>query len=274
MHSLFNRHSSMVIKTDEEIEKMRSSCELVSRVHELMASELKIGISGKELDKLAEEFIRDHKAIPSFKGYHGFPSTLCISPNYTVVHGFPKDLAFLTEKDIVSIDCGVYFDGYHGDCAYTYSFSGVEEATLKLLKATKESLYHAINYVKAGVRTGDLGFEIQRYCESQGYSVVRELVGHGVGKNLHEEPDVPNFGKKGKGVLLKKNVVIAIEPMINLGKKEVVTKDDNWTVNTKDLKMSAHFEHTVRVGLDKSEQLTTHYYCEEAIKKNKDLILV
>lgn len=253
---------------------MRKSCELVSRVHELIATELKIGISGLELDKLAEEFIRDNQAVPSFKGYHGFPSTLCISPNYTVVHGFPKDLVYLTENDIVSIDCGVYIGGYHGDCAYTYTFGRVAESTQKLLKVTKGSLYHAINYVKAGVRTGDLGYEIQRYCESNGFSVVRELVGHGVGRNLHEEPDVPNFGKKGKGVVLKKNVVIAIEPMINFGKKEVVTEKDDWTVNTKDKQMSAHFEHTVWVGLDKSEQLTTHAYCEEAIKKNKDLILV
>jgi methionyl aminopeptidase len=274
MHSLFNRQSSMVIKTDEEIEKMRKSCELVSRVHELIAQNLKVGISGLALDKMAEEFIRDNNALPSFKGYHGFPSTLCISPNYTVVHGFPKDLKTLIETDIVSVDCGVNFGGFHGDCAYTYTFSQVDEKTKHLLRVTKESLYHAINYVKAGIRTGDLGFEIQHYCEKNGYSVVRELCGHGVGRNLHEEPDVPNYGKKGKGVILKKNVVIAIEPMINLGKKEVVTESDNWTVNTKDRQMSAHFEHTVRIGLDKSEHLTTHHYAEEAIKLNKDLILV
>lgn len=264
----------MVIKTDEEIEKMRQSCELVSRVHELIAKNLKIGISGLELDKLAEEFIRDHNALPSFKGYHGFPSTLCISPNYTVVHGFPKNYIAHSEKDIVSIDCGVYFQGYHGDCAYTYAFSQVDKATQNLLKVTKDSLKLAVNYVKAGVKTGDLGAEIQQYCESKGYSVVRELVGHGVGKNLHEEPDVPNFGKKGKGVMLKKNVVIAIEPMINAGKKEVTTLSDDWTVDTKDHAMSAHFEHTVRVGLDSSEALTRHDWCEEAIKKNQELVFI
>lgn len=274
MHSVFNRHSAMIIKTDEDIEKMRKSCELVSLVHELIAKNLKLGISGQELDKLAEEFIRDNNALPSFKGYHGFPSTLCISPNYTVVHGFPVNLKAAIETDILSIDCGVNFGGFHGDCAYTYTMTGVDQKTQDLLKVTKESLYHAINFVKAGIRTGDLGFEIQNFCEKRGYSVVRELCGHGVGRNLHEEPDVPNYGKKGKGVMLKKNVVIAIEPMINSGKKEVVTLKDEWTVNTKDLQMSAHFEHTVRVGLDKSENLTTHLYAEEAIKNNKDLIFV
>ena len=238
-----------------------------------MAKELKLGVTGLYLDKLAEEFIRDHNALPSFKGYNGFPYTLCVSPNYTVVHGFPNDKPF-TEKDIVSIDCGVFAQGFHGDCAYTYCFSQVNDETKKLLKVTKESLNLAIKMVKAGVKTGDLGFEIQTYCEKNGYSVVRELVGHGVGKNLHEAPDVPNFGKKGKGTMLKKNVVIAIEPMINMGKKEVKTEKDDWTINTVDKKMSAHFEHSVKVGLDKSEALTRHDWCEEAIKLNKDLILI
>lgn len=252
---------------------MRESCELVSKVHELIAQELKIGKTGLELDKLAEEFIRDHHALPSFKGYHGFPFTLCISPNYTVVHGFPSNKPFV-DTDMVSVDCGVYFKGFHGDCAYTYAFGRVNSDTQNLMKITKKSLEIAVKYVKAGVRTGDLGFEIQHYCESNGYSVVRELVGHGVGRALHEAPDVPNFGKKGKGDLLKKNTVIAIEPMINMGKKEVYTDRDEWTVNTKDHKMSAHYEHTVCVGLDSSEALTRHDWCEEAIKNNKDLIFV
>lgn len=264
---------TLSIKTDEEIEIMRESSTLVSKVHELMAKELKIGNTGLELDQLAEEFIRDNGALPSFKGYHGFPYTLCISPNYTVVHGFPNKTPF-QPTDIVSIDCGVYYKGYHGDCAYTYAFGRVNDATIKLLEVTKQSLYLGIDCVKAGIRTGDLGNTIQMYCEKNGYSVVRELVGHGVGKNLHEAPDVPNYGKKGKGDILKKNSVIAIEPMINMGKKEVYTDSDKWTVNTKDHQMSAHFEHTVRVGLDGSEALTRHDWCEEAIKKNTDLIFV
>jgi methionyl aminopeptidase len=261
------------IKTDEEIEIMRESCELVSRVHELMAQSLKIGTTGLELDKLAEEFIRDHNARPSFKGYGGFPYTLCISPNYTVVHGFPSSVRF-TETDIVSIDCGVYYKGFHGDCAYTYAFGRVAADALSLMDITKKSLYLGIDFVKAGVRTGDLGNEIQTLCEKNGYSVVRELVGHGVGRDLHEAPDVPNYGKKGKGDILKKNTVIAIEPMINMGVKDVYTDKDKWTVNTKDHKISAHYEHTVKVGLDKSESLTRHDWCEEAIKLNKELIFV
>jgi methionyl aminopeptidase len=261
------------IKTDEEIEIMRQSCELVSKVHELMAKELKIGRTGLELDKLAEEFIRDCNAKPSFKGYGGFPYTLCISPNYTVVHGFPSNIPF-KETDMVSIDCGVYFKGFHGDCAYSYAFGRVDAETLKLMEVTKKSLQLGVSMVKAGVRTGDLGNEIQTYCERNGYSVVRELVGHGVGRDLHEAPDVPNYGKKGKGDILKKNTVIAIEPMINMGKKDVYTAQDKWTVNTNDHKMSAHYEHTVWVRLDNAEALTRHDWCEEAIKMNKELIFI
>lgn len=261
------------IKTDEEIEIMRESCELVSKVHELMAKELKIGRTGIELDKLAEEFILDHNAKPSFKGYGGFPYTLCISPNYTVVHGFPSNRPF-EATDMVSIDCGVYYKGFHGDCAYSYAFSRVAPETLKLLEVTKKSLQIGIAMVKEGVRTGDLGYEIQMHCEKNGYSVVRELVGHGVGRSLHEAPDVPNYGKRGKGEILKKNTVIAIEPMINMGSKEVYTTQDKWTVNTNDHKMSAHFEHTVWVRLDDAVALTRHDWCEDAIKSNKELILV
>lgn len=261
----------MIIKTEEEIEKLKKSSLLVSQVHALLASNLKVGVTGKYLDKIAEEFIRDLKAIPSFKGYGGFPATLCISPNYTVVHGIPNDIPF-KETDIVSIDCGVYYDGFHGDCAYTFAFSNVPLEVQKLLKVTKESLQIAIKTAKAGVKTGDLGFSVQKYCESHGYSVVRELVGHGVGRNLHEPPDVPNFGKPGKGTMLKKNAVIAIEPMINLGKKEVVMEEDKWTINTRDKKMSAHFEHTVRIGLDGAEPLTTHELLESELLKNSELL--
>jgi methionyl aminopeptidase len=261
----------MILKTDEEIEKIKESCLLVSKTLAEVAKHLKVGITGKELDKIAEAFILDHKAVPSFKGYRGFPATLCISPNYAVVHGIPNDVPF-KDTDIVSIDCGVYFNGYHGDSAYTFAFVNAPKEAASLMTATKESLNKGIDLVKAGVRTGDLGFEIQDYCEKRGYSVVRELVGHGVGRNLHEPPDVPNFGKKGKGVMLKKNLVIAIEPMINMGKKEVVMDEDDWTIITKDKKLSAHFEHTICVGLEKSVALTTHKFVEEAVLNNNELL--
>lgn len=252
---------------------MKQSCLLVSQTHALLAKNLKVGITGAQLDKLAEEFIRDNKALPSFKGYEGFPYTLCISPNYTVVHGFATDRPF-TETDIVSIDCGVYYKGFHGDCAYTYAFRNTSQDNLRLMKVTKESLYIGIEYARAGVKVGDLSHAIQVYCEKNGYGVVRDLVGHGVGRDLHEAPEVPNYGKSGKGPILKKNVCIAIEPMVNMGTKDVVTEADKWTVNTKDKKASAHFEHTVKVGLDKPEILTSHEYLEEEIKNNKDLIYV
>lgn len=263
----------MIIKTDEEVAIQRQSSLLVSRVHEMIASNLRVGVTGQQLDKLAEEFIRDHKAVPSFKGYGGFPYTLCISPNYTVVHGFATDRPF-KEDDIVSIDCGVYYQGFHGDCAYTYTFVDVGQEIKKLVQVTKAALYIGISYAKAGTRTGDLGNAIQQYCEKHGYGVVRKLVGHGVGRNLHEEPEVPNFGKKGKGPILKKNMVIAIEPMINMGTEEVVTLKDKWTINTKDLKPSAHFEHTVRVGLEGPDVLTDHSLAEAEIRQNKDLTFV
>jgi len=263
----------MVIKTDEEIEKIRKSSYIVSKVHELVAQNLKPGLTGVELDKMCEEFIRDHKATPSFKGYRGYPATLCISPNAVVVHGIPSRVAF-KEGDVLSIDCGTFLDGYHGDCAYTYALQGVNDEAIKLMQVTKESLYIGIAKAVAGNKTGDVGNAIQSFCEKNGYGVVEELVGHGVGKNLHEPPDVPNYGKVGKGVMLKKNAVIAIEPMINLGKRHVVQDRDNWTIWTRDRKISAHFEHTVAIGIDVSTPLTDHSYCEEAIKKNEYLVFV
>lgn len=261
----------MILKTDEEIEIIRESCLLVSKTLAEVAKHLKVGVTGKEIDKIAEAFILDHKAVPSFKGYRGFPATLCISPNHAVVHGIPNDVPF-KDTDIVSVDCGVLLNGFHGDSAYTFAFINAPKEAASLMIATKESLKKGVDMVKAGVRTGDLGFEIQDYCEKKGYSVVRELVGHGVGRNLHEPPDVPNFGKKGKGVVLKKNLVIAIEPMINIGKKDVVMDEDDWTIITKDKKLSAHFEHTICVGLDKSEALTTHRFVEEAVLNNNELL--
>lgn len=259
-------------KTDEEIELIRQNCLLVSKTLALVGSLLKVGNTGVKIDKLAEELIRDHGALPGFKGYGGFPSTLCISVNEQVVHGIPSDIPFLS-TDIVSIDCGVLHNGYYGDAAYTFAFGEVKEDVLKLLSVTKESLQRAIDQAVVGKRIGDVGYAIQQFTEKvHGYGVVRELVGHGIGQNLHESPEVPNYGKKGKGVLLKKGMVIAIEPMINLGGKEVRHSDDGWTINTKDKSPSAHYEHSVAVGVEQADILSDHIIIESAIKKNKELV--
>ncbi len=212
--------------------------------------------------EVAEEFIRDNGGAPSFKNYNGFPSSLCISVNDVVVHGFPGKYE-LRETDVISVDCGVYFKGYHSDSAYTYPLEGVNAETLLLLERTYDSLLLGIEAAKAGNRTGDIGHTVQSYVESFGYGVVRELIGHGVGKKLHEDPEVPNYGKRGKGVKLVPGMVFAIEPMINLGTKRVIQENDGWTIRTADHKPSAHFEHTVAVHEDRTEILTTHKYIEE-----------
>ncbi len=249
-------------KTDEEIQFIRESALILGKAHGEVAKRVKPGAKTKELDKAAEEFICDQGGSPSFKNYHGFPSALCISVNEVVVHGFPGDYE-LKETDIVSIDCGVKFKGFHSDSAYTYPLEKVSEATLKLLERTYESLIIGIEQAKAGNRMGDVSFAIQNYVEQFGYGVVRELVGHGVGKDLHEDPDVPNYGKRGKGVKLSPGMVFAIEPMINLGGKGVVQEKDGWTIRTSDRKPSAHFEHTVAIHKDRTEVLTTHEYIEQ-----------
>jgi len=213
------------------------------------------------LDKVAEEFIRGNGGIPSFKNYNGFPATLCISVNEVVVHGFPGNYE-LRDTDIISVDGGVYYKGFHSDSAYTYPLEGVGNETLLLLERTYDSLYKGIEQAKAGKRIGDVSHAIQSYVESFGYGVVRELVGHGVGKNLHEDPEVPNFGKQGKGMKLVAGMVFAIEPMVNQGTKNVVQENDGWTIRTADKKPSAHFEHTVGVFEDRTEVLTTHEYIE------------
>ena len=249
-------------KTDSEIEIIRESAEILGKAHGEVAKLVKPGIKTKELDKIAEEFILDHGGKPSFKGYNGFPSTLCISLNENVVHGFPGAYE-LVEGDILSIDCGVLYKGFHSDSAYTYPVGEVSEEISKLLRVTKESLYIGIEASRCGQRLGDVGFAIQNYVESHGFSVVRELVGHGVGKNLHESPEVPNFGKRGKGIKLKSGMVIAIEPMVNMGKRNVVQEADGWTIRTKDRMPSAHYEHTIAILEDSTEILTTHKYIEE-----------
>lgn len=249
-------------KTDEEIQLIREGAQILGKAHGEVAKRIKPGVKTKELDQVAEEFIRDSGGSPSFKNYHGFPAALCISVNETVVHGFPGAYE-LKETDVVSVDCGVKFKGFHSDSAYTYPLEKVSREVLDLLERTYECLYLGIAQAKAGNRMGDVSFAIQSYVEQFGYGVVRELVGHGVGKDLHEDPEVPNYGKRGKGVKLEAGMVIAIEPMINLGTKNVVQEKDGWTIRTSDRKPSAHFEHTVVVHKDRTEVLTTHEYIEQ-----------
>lgn len=250
------------LKTDEELVLLRESAQILGKAHGEVAKVIKPGVTTAALDKLAEEYIRDHGGTPSFKNYNGFPASLCISVNEVVVHGFPGKYE-LKETDIISVDCGVYFKGFHSDSAYTYPLEKVKEETLLLLERTYESLHRGIAEAKAGNRIGDVSFAIQSYVESFGYGVVRELVGHGVGKKLHEDPEVPNYGKRGKGVKIVPGMVFAIEPMINQGTRNVVQERDGWTIRTTDRKPSAHFEHTVAVHADRTEILTTHKYIEE-----------
>ena len=251
-------------KTEEEIDLIRKSSLLVAKTHAEIAGLIKPGITTLALDKIAEEFIRDNGGIPAFKGYGGFPNTLCMSPNEQVVHGIPNDRV-LIEGEILSVDCGVMMDGFYGDSAFTYEVGEVDDKTKQLLKVTKESLYKGIEMAVSGNRIGDIGYAVQKYAESFGYGVVRELVGHGVGKNLHESPEIPNYGRKGKGILLKEGLVIAIEPMINMGVKQIMQHNDGWTITTFDKKPSAHFEHTIVVRKGKAEILSSFKEIEEKI---------
>ncbi len=252
------------IKTDEEIEIQRQSSLLVGKTLAEVAKHIRPGITTRELDKVAEKYILSHGSIPGFKGYGGFPATLCISVNDAVVHGIPGDQA-LKDGDIVSIDCGVLMNGFYGDSAYTFAIGEVDKEILMLLQRTKESLDLAIEQAVAGKRVGDIGNAVQSYVEGFGYSVVRDLVGHGVGRNLHEKPEVPNYGRKGSGIKLKTGMVLAIEPMINLGVKEVIQEKDGWTIRTADSKPSAHFEHDVAVKNGKADVLSTFEYIEEVL---------
>lgn len=250
------------LKTDEEIQIIKLGADILGRTHGELARMIKPGVKTKDLDALAEEYIKDHGALPSFKNYNGFPASLCISVNDVVVHGFPGNYELL-ETDIISVDCGVYYQGFHSDSAYTYPLEGVSAETLDLLNRTYDSLGLGIEQARAGNRVGDVSFAIQSHVEGFGYGVVRELVGHGVGKKLHEEPEVPNYGKRGKGVKIMAGMVFAIEPMINQGTRNVLQDRDGWTIRTSDGKPSAHFEHTVAVREDVTEVLTTHKYIEE-----------
>lgn len=252
------------LKTDEEIELLRESNLLVGMTLGELAKWIAPGITTLKLDKIAEEFIRDHGAVPSFLGYGGFPNTLCVSVNEQIVHGIPSNYE-LKDGDIVSIDCGTLKNGFNGDSAYTFCVGEVAYDVRRLLKTTKESLYLGIEQAVESKRVGDISNAVQTYCEKKGYSVVRELCGHGVGKRLHEDPEVPNYGRRGCGPLLKSGMVIAIEPMINLGSRNIVIERDGWTTRTRDRKPSAHFEHTVAVREGKADILSSFKYVEEVL---------
>lgn len=258
--------SKVIFKTDEEIELIRESSQLVSKTLAEVAKVIAPGITTLKLNNLAEEFIRDNGAIPVFLNYNGFPYSLCISLNDQVVHGFPSNYE-LKEGDIVSVDCGVIKNNFFGDSAYTFAVGDISSEARELLDVTKECLNRGIEKALSGSRIGDIGFAVQDYAERNGFGVVRELVGHGVGHNLHEKPEVPNYGRRGSGMKLQEGMVIAIEPMINGGKAGVKFWNDGWTVSTTDGKLSAHFEHTVAIKKGKADILSTFDYIEEVLNK-------
>ncbi|MEA1877541.1 MAG: type I methionyl aminopeptidase [Bacteroidota bacterium] len=255
----------ITIKTDAEVELLRQSNLLVSETHAAIVPYMIAGVATSKIDKVAEEFIRDHGAIPGFKGYNGFPASLCISVNDQVVHGIPSSYV-LKDGDIVSVDCGVYMNGFHGDSAFTFEIGEVKPEIRKLLAVTRESLFRGIAKAIMGNRVGDIGYAVQAYAEKNGYSVVREMVGHGVGRNLHEAPEVPNYGRKGSGGKLKNGMTLAIEPMINLGKRFISQDNDGWTIRTSDGSMSAHFEHSVAIRSGKADILSDFSIIDEAIR--------
>jgi methionyl aminopeptidase len=259
-----NGKNMIIQKTREEIELMRESALIVSKTLGMIASEIKEGVTTLYLDKLAEEFIRDHGAVPSFLGLYDFPNSLCMSPNAQVVHGIPNNIP-LKSGDVISVDCGAFKNGYHGDHAYSFEIGEVAPEVKKLLRVTKESLYVGIREFKAGNRVEDVGNAIQKYTEAHGYGVVRELVGHGVGQKMHEAPEMPNYGKKGRGKLFVEGMVVAIEPMINMGTKNIKQLKDGWTILTADGKPSAHFEHDVALVDGKPELLSTFQYIYKAL---------
>lgn len=256
----------IILKTREEIGLIRESSLLVGKTLAEVGSRIQPGVSTLALDKLAETFIRDHGGIPAFKGYKGFKHSLCISCNDQIVHGVPSGY-LLREGDVVSVDCGVLLNSFYGDSAYTFAVGEIDEAKQRLLRVTLECLWKGVSMALQGKRIGDIGFAVQEHAESNGYSVVRELVGHGIGRKLHEAPEVPNYGSQGKGPMLKEGMVIAIEPMINMGKKDVRVDRDGWTCRTKDGLPSAHFEHTVAVGIDGPEVLSTFEFIGKQLEK-------
>lgn len=252
------------LKTEEEIELLRENNLLVSATLAEVGKHIKPGVTTLELDKIAEEFIRSHGAVPGFLGYGGFPNTLCVSVNQQVVHGIPSNYA-LQEGDIVSVDCGTILKGFYGDSAYTFGVGEISEQNQQLLTVTKEALLKGVEQAVAGNRVGDISAAVQTHAEKYGYGVVRELVGHGLGRNMHEDPEVPNYGARGRGPLLKEGMVICIEPMINMGRKDVVFERDGWTVRTRDNKPSAHFEFAVAIRKGGADVLTDFSIIEKAI---------
>ena len=252
------------LKTREEIELMYESAQIVSKTLGMLAKEIKPGVTTLHLDKLAEEFIRDHDAIPGFLGMYDFPNTLNMSPNEQVVHGIPNNRP-LQEGDIISVDCGAIKNGFFGDHAYTFPVGEIDPAVAKMIEITKQSLYAGIRKCKVGNKIGDISFAIQLICENAGYGVVRELVGHGLGRNLHEDPQVPNYGRKGSGAKIEEGLTVAIEPMINLGTYKVKFHNDGWTVTTQDNKPSCHFEHDIAVVDGLPRLLSTYKYIYEAL---------
>jgi len=259
----------IIQKTKEEIELMRESALVVSRTLGMLASEVKPGVTTLYLDKLAEDYIRSQGAIPGFLGLYDFPNTLCMSPNEQIVHGIPNDKP-LIEGDIISIDCGAIKNDFYGDHAYTFEVGEIDSEVKKLLDVTKESLYKGIEQLKIGNRVGDVGYAIQKYTEDHGYGVVRELVGHGLGKVMHEAPEMPNYGKRGRGKKFIEGMVVAIEPMINMGTKNIKQHSDGWTITTRDKKPSAHFEHDVAIVDGKPELLSTFAYIYKALGIESD----
>jgi methionyl aminopeptidase len=256
----------LYLKTDEEVGLLRESNMLVSRTLAEIASLIKPGITTLYLDKIAESFIRDNGATPAFKGYGGFPNTLCTSVNDEVVHGIPSGYV-LKEGDIISVDCGVILNGWYGDSAYTFPVGEIRDEVRRLLDYTRASLEEGVKFAVAGNRVGDISFAVQSKAESGGFSVVRDLVGHGLGRKLHEQPEVPNWGKQGSGPKMEKGLVICIEPMINTGKKETLQMRDGWTIKTADSKPSAHFEYAVAVDKGKADVLTTFEFIEKVLNK-------
>lgn len=259
----------IIVKTREEIELMREAALVVSKTLGMLASEVKPGVTTLHLDKLAEEHIRAQGAVPGFLGLYDFPNSLCMSPNAQVVHGIPNDTP-LKEGDIISIDCGSIKNGYYGDHAYTFAVGEVSPEIEKLLKITKESLYVGIREFRVGKRVGDVGYAIQDFCESEGYGVVRELVGHGLGTTMHEDPEMPNYGRRGRGKKFVEGMTVAIEPMINLGTRRIEQLKDGWTILTADRKPSAHFEHDVAIVNGKPELLSTFAYIYDALGIKSD----
>ncbi len=254
------------LKTNDEIEIIRNNNLLVSKTLAEVGKLIKPGITTNTLDKRAEEFVQDHGAKPAFKGYKGFPNTLCTSVNSQVVHGIPSNYE-LKDGDIISIDCGVFKDGYYGDSAYTFEIGEVNPEIKKLLQVTKECLLLGVEKAIEGNRLGDISFAIQKHAENAGFSVVREMVGHGIGKELHEAPEVPNYGRRGHGMILKKGLVICIEPMINMGKRAIRQEKDGWTIVTTDNKPSAHYEYAVAIEKNIPDILTTFKYIKEVLNK-------